>query len=160
MTRRQKLIAWILDDTGFPKKRIDSVGVTRQNCGQVGEQDKCRIAVSVSLATEQDSLPVRYQLYLPENWAGDSCFPKDTRHLPSREWLCLAADFTMRRILSCVLQEQKASILRGYWRIVGYYLQIQRDLRLFGGPSRERTILHCRIPSRNPIWVQTGLISH
>ena len=69
MTRRHKLIAWIVDDTGFPKKGIHSVGVARQYCGQVGKQDNCRIAVSVSLATEQASLPVRYQLYLPENWA-------------------------------------------------------------------------------------------
>lgn len=71
MTRRHRLIAWIVDDTGFPKKGSHSVGVTRQYCGQVGKQENCRIAVSVSLATEQASLPVRYQLYLPENWAGD-----------------------------------------------------------------------------------------
>jgi len=72
MTRRHKLIAWIVDDTGFPKKGSHSVGVTRQYCGQVGKQDNCRIAVSVPLATEQASLPARYQLYLPENWAADA----------------------------------------------------------------------------------------
>ena len=71
MTRRHKLLAWIVDDTGFPKKGIHSVGVTRQYCGQVGKPENCRIAVSVSVATERASLPVRYQLYLPENWAGD-----------------------------------------------------------------------------------------
>ena len=72
ITRRHKLIAWIVDDTGFPKKGRHSVGVARQYCGQVGKQENCRIAVSVSLATEQASLPVRYQLYLPEDWAGDA----------------------------------------------------------------------------------------
>jgi SRSO17 transposase len=72
MTRRHRLIAWVVDDTGFPKKGIHSVGVARQYCGQVGKQDNCRIAVSVSLATEQASLPARYQLYLPENWAADA----------------------------------------------------------------------------------------
>ncbi len=71
MTRRHGLLAWIVDDTGFPKKGNHSVGVTRQYCGQVGKQENCRIAVSVSLATEQSSLPVRYQLYLPEVWAND-----------------------------------------------------------------------------------------
>jgi hypothetical protein len=86
--------------------------------------------------------------------------PKDTRHFPIREWLCLGADLSTRRTLSCVLQGQKAPILRGYWRIVDYYLQIQKDLRLYGGPSRVRTILHLRIPSTYPIWVQTGPISH
>jgi SRSO17 transposase len=71
MTRRHRLIAWIVDDTGFPKKGSHSVGVARQYCGQVGKQDNCRIAVSVSVATEHASLPVRYQLYPPENWASD-----------------------------------------------------------------------------------------
>lgn len=32
----------------------------------------CRVAVSVSIATEQASLPVAYQLYLPEIWAQDA----------------------------------------------------------------------------------------
>jgi hypothetical protein len=71
MTRKHPLGAWIVDDTGFPKKGTHSVGVTRQYCGQLGKQENCRIAVSVSLATEQASLPVAYQLYLPEIWAQD-----------------------------------------------------------------------------------------
>jgi SRSO17 transposase len=71
MTRKHPLGAWIVDDTGFPKKGTHSVGVTRQYCGQLGKQENCRVAVSLSLATEQASLPVAYQLYLPEIWAQD-----------------------------------------------------------------------------------------
>ena len=40
-------------------------------------------------------------------------FPKDTRHFPIREWLCLRADFSARRILSRVLQEQKGAHFAG-----------------------------------------------
>src|ERR1017187_4583905 len=69
MTRKHPLTAWIVDDTGFPKKGRHSVGVTRQYCGQLGKQENCRVAVSLSLATEQASLPGAYQLYLPEIWA-------------------------------------------------------------------------------------------
>jgi SRSO17 transposase len=63
--------AWIIDDTGFPKKGRHSVGVTRQYCGQLGKQDNCQVAVTLSLANHDASLPVAYRLYLPEDWAKD-----------------------------------------------------------------------------------------
>jgi SRSO17 transposase len=63
--------AWIIDDTGFPKKGRHSVGVARQYCGQLGKQDNCQVAVSLSVANESASLPVAYSLYLPESWADD-----------------------------------------------------------------------------------------
>jgi SRSO17 transposase len=63
--------AWIIDDTGFPKKGKHSVGVARQYCGQLGKQDNCQVAVSLSLANHHASLPAAYRLYLPEDWAGD-----------------------------------------------------------------------------------------
>lgn len=63
---------WIIDDTGFPKKGKHSVGVARQYCGQLGKQDNCQVAVSLSLATEQGSLPIAYQLYLPKEWVDDA----------------------------------------------------------------------------------------
>jgi SRSO17 transposase len=64
--------AWIIDDTGFPKKGKHSVGVARQYCGQLGKQDNCQAAVSLSLANREASLPVRYRLYLPREWADDA----------------------------------------------------------------------------------------
>src|SRR4249920_899289 len=62
---------WIIDDTGFPKKGRHSVGVARQYCGMLGKQDNCQVAVSVSLACDQGSVPVAWQLYLPEEWSKD-----------------------------------------------------------------------------------------
>src|SRR5471032_2707020 len=62
---------WIIDDTGFPKKGKHSVGVARQYCGQLGKQDNCQVAVSLSLASVRGSVPVGYQLYLPKDWAAD-----------------------------------------------------------------------------------------
>ena len=70
--RQGPIEAWIIDDTGFPKKGEHSVGVTRQYCGQLGKQDNCQVAVSLSLANHHASLPVAYRLYLPEDWAEDS----------------------------------------------------------------------------------------
>jgi SRSO17 transposase len=63
---------WIVDDTGFPKKGKHSVGVARQYCGQLGKQDNCQVAVSLSLASVQGSVPIAYQLYLPKDWASDA----------------------------------------------------------------------------------------
>src|SRR5215468_8688317 len=71
MKRNKPVIAWIVDDTGFVKKGTHSVGVVRQYCGQVGKQENCRVAVSLSVATEQASLPIAWRLYLPEIWALD-----------------------------------------------------------------------------------------
>jgi SRSO17 transposase len=71
MKRNGPMVAWIVDDTGLPKKGTHSVGVVRQYCGQVGKQENCRVAVSLSLATEQASLPIAWRLYLPEIWAQD-----------------------------------------------------------------------------------------
>jgi SRSO17 transposase len=68
---RQSLFYWIVDDTGFPKKGEHSVGVARQYCGQLGKQDNCQVAVSLSLASERGSVPIEWQLYLPEGWAKD-----------------------------------------------------------------------------------------
>jgi SRSO17 transposase len=64
-------VAWIVDDTGFVKKGHHSVGVVRQYCGQVGKQENCRVAVSLSVTTNTASMPVAFQLYLPAVWAED-----------------------------------------------------------------------------------------
>src|SRR3981189_208460 len=72
MDRHVPSEAWIIDDTRFPKKGKHSVGMARQYCGQLGKQDNCQAAVSLSIANRQASLPVRYRLYLPQQWADDA----------------------------------------------------------------------------------------
>ena len=61
----------IADDTGMPKAGTHSVGVARQYCGQLGKTDNCQVAVSLSVATAQASLPIKYRLYLPQVWSDD-----------------------------------------------------------------------------------------
>jgi SRSO17 transposase len=43
----------------------------RQYCGELGKQDNCQIAVTLSIANHHASLPVAYRLYLPKEWAPD-----------------------------------------------------------------------------------------
>jgi SRSO17 transposase len=69
--QRGPIRALIIDDTGLPKKGKLSVGVARQYCGQLGKQDNCQVAVSLSAANDHASLPIAYRLYLPHEWADD-----------------------------------------------------------------------------------------
>jgi SRSO17 transposase len=69
--KRGPIEAWIIDDTGFPKRGRHSVGVQSQYCGQLGRQANCQVAVTLSIANHFASLPVAHQLYLPKEWATD-----------------------------------------------------------------------------------------
>jgi SRSO17 transposase len=71
MRKQGPIEAWIIDDTGLVKSGTHSVGVTRQYCGQVGKQENCRVAVSLSISTAEVSLPIAWRLYLPEVWTQD-----------------------------------------------------------------------------------------
>jgi SRSO17 transposase len=76
-----KIEAWIVDDTGFAKKGVHSVGVARQYCGRLGKTDNCQIAVTLSIANHAASLPIAYRLYLTEDWAADEARRKKA-HVP------------------------------------------------------------------------------
>jgi SRSO17 transposase len=69
--QRGPIEAWIIDDTSFPKQGRHSVGVARQYCGQLGKEENCQVAVTLSLANGHASLPVTYRLYLPKEWTSD-----------------------------------------------------------------------------------------
>src|SRR4051794_4225201 len=71
MLERGPIRAWLVDDTGLPKKGKLSVGVGRQYCGQVGKRENCQVAVTLSVANGHAGLPIAYRLSLPEAWAGD-----------------------------------------------------------------------------------------
>ncbi|WP_143703300.1 IS701 family transposase, partial [Xanthomonas oryzae] len=57
LSRKSAACHWIVDDTGFSKKGVHSVGVARQYCGRLGKTDNCQVAVSLSIANEHGSLP-------------------------------------------------------------------------------------------------------
>lgn len=65
------LTALVIDDTGFPKKGIHSVGVQRQYSGTLGRRDNCQVATSLHVAGERGSACIAMRLYLPESWTQD-----------------------------------------------------------------------------------------
>jgi SRSO17 transposase len=71
LLKAEKDCWWILDDTGHAKKGTHSVGVARQYCGRLGKTDNCQVAVSLSLANARGSVPLAYQMYLPQEWTDD-----------------------------------------------------------------------------------------
>jgi SRSO17 transposase len=90
--RRRKACCWINDDTGVAKKERHSVGVARQFCGRLGKTDNCQVAVSLSLATDEGSVPLDYRLYLPQEWTDDpqrcaqASVPATVGFATSRRW--------------------------------------------------------------------------
>ncbi len=94
---------WIIDDTGFPKKGKHSVGVARQYCGQLGKQDNCQVAVSLSLASSQGSIPIAYQLYLPKDWAGDAA-RREKAGVPETQVFATKPEIALAQLRQAVLE--------------------------------------------------------
>lgn len=63
--------AFVIDDTGFPKKGRMSVGVHRQYSGTLGRTDNCQVATSLHLASDHGSGCIGLRLYLPQSWTAD-----------------------------------------------------------------------------------------
>jgi SRSO17 transposase len=88
MTGELEPEAWIVDDTGFPKKGRWSVGVARQYSGTLGRTDNCQIGVSISAATDRASCPLAWRIFLPGEWDRDverrrkAHVPDHVRHTP------------------------------------------------------------------------------
>ncbi len=72
VTAAIETLAWVLDDTGFPKQGKRSPGVKRQYSGTLGKVGNCQIGVSVHAVGERGTVPLGWALYLPEEWCKDS----------------------------------------------------------------------------------------
>lgn len=71
LQKQGPVTAWIVDETGWAKQGTHSVGVAQQYCGRLKRKANCQVSVSLSVATASASLPIAWQLYLPEEWAKD-----------------------------------------------------------------------------------------
>ena len=60
MIAREPVEAWIVDDTGFLKQGIHTVGVQRQYTGSAGKITNCQIGVSLSAATRTEHVPIDF----------------------------------------------------------------------------------------------------
>ena len=67
MERHGSVMSWTVDDSGIPEKGKYSVGVARQYCGNLGKQDNCQVAVSISLVNEAVNIPAAYGSISPRS---------------------------------------------------------------------------------------------
>jgi SRSO17 transposase len=65
------VVAWAIDDTGFPKFGRESVGVARQYCGALGKIGNCQVGVSVNAVSDEASCPIDWRLFVPQEWDQD-----------------------------------------------------------------------------------------
>lgn len=61
----------VVDETGFLKKGIKSVGVKRQYSGTAGRIENCQIGVFLGYASSRGHALIDRELYLPIEWAQD-----------------------------------------------------------------------------------------
>src|SRR5271155_1538357 len=108
METQGRIEAWIVDDTGFVKKGVHSVGVARQYCGRLGKTDNCQVAVTLSIANHQASLPIAYRLYLPEDWANDAA-RRSKAHVPDDVKFRTKPEIALRQIKAAL----RAGVARG-----------------------------------------------
>ena len=81
LSARESIESWQIDDTGFLKQGVHSVGVQRQYTGSAGKIANCQIGVSLTVATRTEQLPIDFELYLPKSWT-ESPERRAEAHIP------------------------------------------------------------------------------
>lgn len=139
--------AWVVDDTGFPKKGDRSVGVARQYSGTLGKIGNCQVAVSLHYATDDAAVPLDFVLYLPEEWLEEehrqkAGIPKDMMFQP--KWT-----------LALELIDQAMA-----WEVPGGVIVADAG---YGGTTEFRTSLAERkrlyvvgVQNTTTVWVDSG----
>jgi SRSO17 transposase len=69
-------VAYVIDDSGFPKDGPASPCVARQYSGTLGKTGNCQIGVSVQMVTDTASLAANWRLFCPQSW-DDHCSDDD-----------------------------------------------------------------------------------
>ncbi|MEV1289678.1 IS701 family transposase [Micromonospora sp. NPDC049679] len=81
-------VAWVVDDTGFPKDGKGSPGVARQYSGTLGKVANCQIGVSVHAVTDTASCPLDWRLFLPTSWDEQGVDEADRPAVAARRARC------------------------------------------------------------------------
>lgn len=64
----------IVDGSDFPKQGDESVGVKRQQCGQLGKIANCQAGVFLGYASQHGYTLLNHRLYMPQEWIEDAAY--------------------------------------------------------------------------------------
>lgn len=73
----------VVDETGFLKKGIKSVGVKRQYSGTAGKVENCQVGVFLTYCTSRGYTFLDRRLYLPQEWCEDA-ERRQEAHVPDK----------------------------------------------------------------------------
>lgn len=151
VARGEEVTTWVVDDTGFLKQGRHSVGVARQYTGSAGKVANCQVAVSLSVATGTEQLPLDVALYLPKPWAEDAArraAAKVPREVVFQTKLQLALGLIERAVGAGIAGEVvladcaygEASSFRDTVKLLGldYGVGVQKDFRVLRLDARDR----------------------
>lgn len=79
MTEHERVLSWIIDDTGFLKQGTHSVGVQRQYTGSAGKIANCQLGTSLVVTTKTMHVAIDFDLYLPQSWTDDAARRREAR---------------------------------------------------------------------------------
>jgi SRSO17 transposase len=106
---KRKLTGLIIDESGWVKKGVKSVGVGHQYCGNVGKTANSQVAVFACLSNGDFASMVDARLYLPKDWCDnpsrcdEAGIPQEKRTFKTK--LVLAADIIRHLIDRGILFE-------------------------------------------------------
>ena len=102
-----------LDGSDFLKQGQASVGVKRQDCGEVGKRANCQAGVYLGYASRQGYTLLDRRLYLPQEWVADERYAERRR----RCGVPAALTFKTKPTLGWEMMQavHQASTLRARW---------------------------------------------
>jgi SRSO17 transposase len=110
LEEHEPVVAWIIDDTGFLKQGKHSVGVQRQYTGSAGKTANCQVAVSLSVTTPTQHLPIDFALFLPESWTEDA-ERREKARIPADTVFKTKHDIALRMIEQAALDKIPGTIV-------------------------------------------------
>ena len=140
----------IFDESGFPKKGHDSVGVARQYCGALGKVENCQVGVFAAYASRQGYALVDKQLFLPEPWCTDVYARRRTQ--------CQVPDDrgfqTKPQLAAAMLREFRDEGVLPFKYVVADCLYGHSPEFLEVVEEESRTVYFVSIPSDTHCWLQ------